>query len=86
MTGMKCGGHREGMFYRNEGLQGKDWKWKKIRDGRHFSSCQMQLGSQPGCLQKAVFHTLVTKFSFFFLSDGFKSFLNFTNTHTHKES
>lgn len=66
MSGMKCGGHWEGMFYRNERLQGKDWKWKKSHDGLRFSSCQMQLGSQPGCLEKAVFHILVTKFFFLF--------------------
>lgn len=64
MSGMKCGGHWGGMFYRNEGLQGKDWKWKKSHDGLCFSSCQMQLGSQPGCLEKKVFHILVTKFFF----------------------
>lgn len=67
-SGMKCGIHWEGMFHRNEGLRGKVWKWKKSHDGLHFSGCQMQLGRQPACLEKASFHILVTKFFFLLFS------------------
>ena len=69
VSGMKCGVHWEGMFHRNEGLQGKVWKWKKSHDGLHFFGCQKRLGSQPACLEKASFHILVTKFFFLFFSD-----------------
>lgn len=65
-SGMKCGIHWEGMFHRDEGLQGNVWKWKKSHDGLHFSGCQMQLGRQPACLEKASFHILMTKFFFLF--------------------
>lgn len=48
-------GTLRGNVLQNEGLQGKDWKWKNSHDGLCFSSCQMKLGSQPECLEKAVF-------------------------------